>query len=47
MVDAFKEAKLEHNKRQQGSTEKQRLQAEVDADAATLSQRARNNDDPE
>ena len=35
--DAFKEAKLEHDKRQQGSTEKQRLQAEVDADAATLS----------
>src|SRR5260370_17642016 len=35
--DAFKEAKLEHDKRRQGSAEKQRLQAEVDADAATLS----------
>src|SRR5437667_31084 len=34
--DAFKEAKLEHDKRRQGSAEKQRLQAEVDADAATL-----------
>jgi hypothetical protein len=35
--DVFKEAKLEHDKRRQGSAEKQRLQAEVDADAATLS----------
>ena len=35
--DAFKEAKLEHDKRRQGSAEKQRLQAEVDADAAALS----------
>jgi hypothetical protein len=35
--DAFKEAKLEHDQRRQGSAEKQRLQAEVDADAATLS----------
>jgi hypothetical protein len=35
--DAFKEAKLEHDQRRQGSAEKQRLQAEVDADVATLS----------
>ena len=35
--DAFKEAKLEHDQRRQGSAEKQRLQAEVDADAAALS----------
>ena len=35
--DAFKEAKLEHDKRRQGSAAKQRLQAEVDADAAALS----------
>jgi hypothetical protein len=35
--DAFKEAKLEHDQRRQGSAEEQRLQAEVDADAATLS----------
>ena len=35
--DAFKEAKLEHDQRRQGSAEKQRLQAEVDADAAVLS----------
>jgi hypothetical protein len=35
--DAFKEEKLEHDKRRQGSAEKQRLQAEVDADVATLS----------
>jgi hypothetical protein len=35
--DAFKKAKLEHDQRRQGSAEKQRLQAEVDADAATLS----------
>jgi hypothetical protein len=32
--DAFKEAKLEHDQRRQGSGEEQRLQAEVDADAA-------------
>ena len=35
--DAFKEAKLEHDQRRQGSAEEQRLQAEVDADAAALS----------
>jgi hypothetical protein len=35
--DAFKEAKLEHDQRRQGSTEEQRLQAEADADAAALS----------
>jgi hypothetical protein len=35
--NAFKEAKLEHDHRQQGSTEEQRLQAEADADAAALS----------
>ena len=35
--DAFKQAKLEHDQRRQGSAEKQRLQAEVDADAAALS----------
>jgi len=35
--DAFKEAKLEHDQRRQGSAEERRLQAEVDADAATLS----------
>jgi hypothetical protein len=35
--DAFKEAKLEHDQRQQRSAAKQRLQAEVDADAAALS----------
>jgi hypothetical protein len=35
--DAFKEAKLEHDQRRQGSAEKQHLQAEVDADAAVLS----------
>jgi hypothetical protein len=35
--DAFKQAKLEHDQRQQGSKEEQRLQAQVDADAAALS----------
>ena len=35
--DAFKEAKLEHDQRRQGSKEEQRLQAEVEADAAALS----------
>jgi hypothetical protein len=35
--DAFKEAKLEHDQRRQGSTEEQRLQADADADAAALS----------
>jgi hypothetical protein len=35
--DAFKEAKLEHDRLRQGSNEEQRLQAEVDADAAALS----------
>jgi hypothetical protein len=35
--DAFKEAKLEHDQRQQGSTEAQRLQAEADADTGVLS----------
>ena len=35
--DAFKDAKLEHDQRLQGSTEKQRLQAEADANAAVLS----------
>ena len=35
--DAFKEAKLEHDQRRQGSAEKQRLQAEADANAAALS----------
>ena len=35
--DAFKEAKLEHDQRRQGSAEAQRLQAEADADTATLS----------
>ena len=35
--DAFKEAKLEHDQRRQRSAAKQRLQAEVDADAAALS----------
>jgi hypothetical protein len=35
--DAFKEAKLEHDQRRQGSAEEQRLQAEADADAAVLS----------
>ena len=35
--DAFKEAKLEHDQRRQGSAEAQRLQAESDADAAALS----------
>jgi hypothetical protein len=35
--DAFKEAKLEHDQRRQGSAEEQRLQAEADADADVLS----------
>jgi hypothetical protein len=35
--DAFKKAKLEHDQRQQGSAEAQRLQAEADADTAALS----------
>ena len=35
--DAFKEAKLEHDQRRQGSAEAQRLQAEGDADTAALS----------
>ena len=35
--DAFKEAKLEHDQRRQGSAEAQRLQAEADADTAALS----------
>jgi hypothetical protein len=35
--DAFKEAKIEHDQRRQGSKEEQRLQAEVDSDAAALS----------
>ncbi len=35
--DAFKEAKLEHDKQRQGSAEAQRLQAEADADTAALS----------
>jgi hypothetical protein len=35
--DAFEEAKLEHDQRQQRSAAKQRLQAEVDADAAVVS----------
>jgi hypothetical protein len=35
--DAFKKAKLEHDERQQDSTEAQRLQAEADADIAALS----------
>jgi hypothetical protein len=35
--DAFKDAKLEHDQRLQGSAEKQRLQAETDANAAVLS----------
>jgi len=35
--DAFKEAKLEHDQRRQGSVEAQRLQAEADADIAALS----------
>jgi hypothetical protein len=34
--DAFKEAKLEHDKRRQRSAAKQRLEAEVDADAAAM-----------
>jgi len=34
--DAFKEAKLEHDQRRQGSAEAQRLQAEADADTAAL-----------
>jgi hypothetical protein len=36
--DAFKEAKLEHDQRRQGSKEEQRLQAEADAAAAALSE---------
>ena len=36
--DAFKEAKLEHDQRRQGSAKEQRLQAEVDAAAAALSE---------
>ena len=35
--DAFKKAKLEHDERGQASAEAQRLQAEVDADTAALS----------
>jgi hypothetical protein len=35
--DAFKKAKLEHEKRRQGDTEAKRLQAEADADIAVLS----------
>ncbi len=35
--DAFKEAKLEHDQRRQGSADAQRLQAESDADTAVLS----------
>jgi hypothetical protein len=35
--DAFKDAKLEHDQRRQGSAEKQRLQAEADANAAAVS----------
>jgi hypothetical protein len=35
--DAFKEAKLEHDQRRQGSAKEQRLQAEADAAAAALS----------
>ena len=35
--DAFKKAKLEHDERGQASAEAQRLQAEADADTATLS----------
>jgi hypothetical protein len=34
--DAFKEAKLEHDQRRQGSAEAQRLQAEADADTTAL-----------
>ena len=34
--DAFKEAKLEHDQRRQGSAEAQRLQAEADADGARI-----------
>jgi len=36
--DAFKEAKLEHDQRRQGSAMEQRLQAEADAAAAALSE---------
>ena len=35
--DAFKKAKLEHDERRKGDTETKRLQAEADADTATLS----------
>jgi hypothetical protein len=35
--DAFKEAKLGHDERRQGSAEARRLQAEADADTAALS----------
>src|ERR1700691_6364164 len=35
--DAFKEAKLGHDERRQGSAEAKRLQAEADADSAALS----------
>jgi len=35
--DAFKKAKLEHDERRKGDTEAKRLQAEADADTATLS----------
>jgi hypothetical protein len=35
--DAFKTAKLEHDQQREGPTEAKRLQAEVDADAAVLS----------
>jgi hypothetical protein len=35
--DAFKRAKLEHDRQREGPTEAKRLQAEADADAAVLS----------